>query len=212
MVLGFPIATRTWSFSWRPPGRPRRKRLSMAGVAAARRPTPSGRGASNTVHSRRRGRWRAFSDVALRRLLDEPGESRQDARHPCHSLRSTPPAFTSQAGRHDGRTGLGHRQPQLESHPTTAVVVISHNPYRTPGHARRREANHTVHEVIEPRLGPRQRGVPLCPSSSESRASRLVEGSVAEHGEQDADAVSGEAEEGLGMGFAAGSAAVVVVA
>ncbi|GAA3224659.1 hypothetical protein GCM10020256_33640 [Streptomyces thermocoprophilus] len=43
-------------------------------------------------------------------------------------------------------------------------------------------------------------------------ASWLVEGSVAEHGEQDADAVAGEAEEGLGVGFAAGSAAVVVAA
>src|SRR5690606_39281136 len=53
-------------------------------------------------------------------------------------------------------------------------------------------------------------GVPLCLSSSESRGSRFVEGSVAEHGEQDADAVSGEAEEGLGVGFDAGSAAVVV--
>jgi hypothetical protein len=54
--------------------------------------------------------------------------------------------------------------------------------------------------------------VPLCPSSSESRAPWLVEGSVAEHGEEDADAVAGEAEEGLGVGFAAGSAAVVVAA
>lgn len=40
----------------------------------------------------------------------------------------------------------------------------------------------------------------------------LVEGSVAEHGEQDADAVAREAEEGLDVGFAAGSAAVVVAA
>jgi hypothetical protein len=40
----------------------------------------------------------------------------------------------------------------------------------------------------------------------------FVEGSVAEHGEQDADAVAGEAAEGLGVGFAPGSAAVVVAA
>jgi hypothetical protein len=40
----------------------------------------------------------------------------------------------------------------------------------------------------------------------------LVEGSVAEHGEQSADALAGESEEGLGAGLAAGSAPVVVAA
>jgi hypothetical protein len=38
--------------------------------------------------------------------------------------------------------------------------------------------------------------VPLCLSSSEVWGSGLVEGAVAEHGEQHADAVAGEAEEG----------------
>ncbi|GDY69721.1 hypothetical protein SAV14893_091140 [Streptomyces avermitilis] len=32
-----------------------------------------------------------------------------------------------------------------------------------------------------------------------------LEGAVSEHGEQDADALAGEAEEGLGVGLAAGS-------
>ncbi len=40
--------------------------------------------------------------------------------------------------------------------------------------------------------------------------SGFVEGSVAGHDERDAGAVAGEAGEGLGVGFAAGSAAVVV--
>ena len=53
-------------------------------------------------------------------------------------------------------------------------------------------------------------GVPLCLSSSEAWGSGFVEGAVAEHGEQDADAVAGEAEEGLGVGLAAGPASVVV--
>lgn len=53
-------------------------------------------------------------------------------------------------------------------------------------------------------------GVPLCLSSSEAWGPGFVEGSVAEHGEQDVDALSGQAEEGLGVGFASGSALVVV--
>src|SRR5690606_5734372 len=40
--------------------------------------------------------------------------------------------------------------------------------------------------------------------------SGFVEGAVSEHGEQDADALAGQAEEGLGVGFAAGSLLVVV--
>lgn len=40
--------------------------------------------------------------------------------------------------------------------------------------------------------------------------SLFVEGAVAEHGEQDADALAGEAQECLGVGFAAGAVLVVV--
>lgn len=42
------------------------------------------------------------------------------------------------------------------------------------------------------------------------RGAWFVEGAVAEHGEQDADAVAGEAEEGLGVGLSPGPAFVVV--
>lgn len=69
-------------------------------------------------------------------------------------------------------------------------------------------------------------GVSLCPSSrtwcrvcgclgcscgeGDGGGSGFVEGAVAEHREQDADALAGEAEEGLGVGFAAGPLPVVV--
>jgi hypothetical protein len=52
--------------------------------------------------------------------------------------------------------------------------------------------------------------VTLCLSSSEAWGSGLVEGAVAEHGEQDADVVAGQAEQGLGVGVPTGSASVVV--
>src|SRR3954451_11201230 len=73
--------------------------------------------------------------------------------------------------------------------------------HRLPGRARRRKGL----------------GVPLCPSSSLSwscdgcfRDAWFVESAVAEHGEQNADAVAGEAEEGLGVSLAPGPAFVVV--
>ncbi|GAB2608905.1 hypothetical protein GCM10027168_47350 [Streptomyces capparidis] len=53
-------------------------------------------------------------------------------------------------------------------------------------------------------------GVPPCVSSSEAWGSGFVEGAVSEHGEQDADAVPGQAKEGLGVGLPAASAFVVV--
>lgn len=55
-------------------------------------------------------------------------------------------------------------------------------------------------------------GVPLCLSSSEAGGFGFVEGAVAEHREEHADAVSGEAEKSLCMGLSAGSALVVVAA
>ena len=47
-------------------------------------------------------------------------------------------------------------------------------------------------------------------SEGDAGDSGLVEGAVAEHGEQDADALAGKAEESLGVGFTAGALAVVV--
>lgn len=52
--------------------------------------------------------------------------------------------------------------------------------------------------------------VPLCLSSSGAWGSVFVEGAVAEHCEEHAGALSGEAEEGLCVGLSPGSAAVVV--
>lgn len=52
----------------------------------------------------------------------------------------------------------------------------------------------------------------LCGELDVFRRSGLVEGAVAEHGEQDADALTGESEEGLGVGLAACSLTVVVSA
>jgi hypothetical protein len=54
------------------------------------------------------------------------------------------------------------------------------------------------------------RGVPLCLSSSEAWGSGFVEGAVAEHREQDVDALAGQAEQCLGVGLPAGPAFVVV--
>ncbi len=64
--------------------------------------------------------------------------------------------------------------------------------------------------LIRARSLPEIRGVPPCLSSSEPGAPGFAEGSVAEQGEQDSDARADEAEEGLGVGLAAGPAAVVV--
>lgn len=56
----------------------------------------------------------------------------------------------------------------------------------------------------------RAKKVPLWFSSSRSRWGRLVEGAVAEHGEEDVDAASGECDEGGDVVFSLAAFSVVV--